>query len=190
MVTLQILIPTIPGREDRLACLLTSLEHQCRFHPGASVHVVPDIPGTQPERIGAKRNRCLGEATADYVAFVDDDDMVSRSYLDAIMPLLESGPDCVGLTMAYYENGEFRNHYRHDLQYRANVGWCGLHRTPHHLCPIRREIAASVPFRDVSWGEDFYWAMEVLPKLHTGEFAGVQPIYNYMFVFGKSGSAL
>jgi glycosyltransferase involved in cell wall biosynthesis len=184
------LIPTIPGREDRLACLLASLEDQCRFFPGASVHVVPDIPNAPRETIGKKRERAIAEATADYVAFIDDDDMVSQNYLGAIMPLLETDPDCVGITVAYYENGQFQNNFRHGLQYRGNVGWRGLYRTPHHLCPIRREIAASVPFRDVSWGEDFHWAMEVLPKLHTGEFAGVQPIYNYMFVFGKSGSAL
>jgi hypothetical protein len=61
----QILIPTMPGREAMLAELLTVLEPQLKKGVG---YLTDAAPGT----IGAKRQRMIEAATADYIAFVDD----------------------------------------------------------------------------------------------------------------------
>lgn len=189
MVTFQILIPTIAGRESLLARLVKNLTHQFESHPGASLVVVPDLPDTK-ETIGEKRSRAVQEATADFVAFVDDDDIPARNYLGTIMPRLQSRPDCCGITVAYYQDGIFQANFEHSLRHRENVGWSGSSRTPHHLCPIRRDIAAAVPFPAKNWGEDYAFAMDILPRLHVEEWCGPAAIYNYMFVSGKPGSVL
>jgi hypothetical protein len=184
MVTFQILVPTIPARAAMLQRLMLALNHQIQNHPGASVHVVHDLPDRK-ETIGEKRARAVAESTADYVAFVDDDDLVSRRYLDVIMPLLDRRPDCCGITVAYYQDGKFQSEFEHSLRHRDNPGWSGRRRTPHHLCPIRRDIATEIPFPAQNWGEDYAFAMAILPSLQVEEWCGDQPIYNYMWVSGK-----
>ena len=189
MVTFQILTPTIPGREFFAARLQKAIGYQLAGHPGASHRVFPDL-SDRKETIGEKRARAIQESTADYVAFVDDDDLISKLYLSRVMPALEKRPDCCGLSVAYYQDGKFQSIFQHSLQHRENTGWQGFARTPHHLCPIRRDIAASIEWPAKSWGEDYAFAMAVLPKLQTEEWLGPDPLYNYMFVSGKPGSVL
>ena len=180
MVKFQILIPTMPGREAMLFALLQRLEPQLKLHPQASYFL---DAGTGS--IGVKRQRMIEKATADYIAFVDDDDMVSEDYLDRIMPRLESKPDCVGITMHVTMDGRDWHPspiFRHSLRFRENFQWHGQDRTPHHLCPLRRSAAHQSRFPDLTWGEDFRFAMGLLEHLKTEEWSGDEPIYFYNYV--------
>ena len=173
----QILIPTMPGREAMLAELLTVLEPQLKKGVG---YLTDAAPGT----IGAKRQRMIQAATADYVAFVDDDDMVSRDYVARILPCLKSKPDCVGITMHVTMDGRDWNPspiFRHSLQFRENFLWHGQDRTPHHLCPLKRAAALQSRFPDIMWGEDYNYAQGLLQHLKTEEWSGDEPLYFYRY---------
>jgi hypothetical protein len=70
MVKFQILIPTMPGREAMLLRLIKLIEPQIARHQAASYFIDPGEGS-----IGVKRQRMIEKATADYIAFVDDDDV-------------------------------------------------------------------------------------------------------------------
>lgn len=171
----EILIPTMPARSAMLQGLLAVLEIQ--MVPGVA-WLTDDGPGS----IGTKRQRMIEAATADYVAFVDDDDMVAPDYIARIMPCLESRPDCVGITMHVTMDGKDWNPlpiFQHSLRFRENTNWHGQERTPHHLCPIRRDLCILRRFSDKRWGEDYDFAMGILPVLQTETWSGDDPIYFY-----------
>ena len=182
-MTFQILIPTMPGREAMLFALLQVLEPQLKKHKAASYFIDAGAGS-----IGAKRQRMIEKATADYIAFVDDDDMVSADYLDRIMPCLASKPDCVGITMHVTMDGRDWDPspiFRHSLRYKENFQWHGQDRTPHHLCPLKRTIAIESRFPDLMWGEDFSFALGLLSRLHIEEWSGDEAIYFYNYVSKK-----
>lgn len=179
----EVLIPTMPGRKDLLSRLMAVLEPQFRKHPKA-IFRTDDGPGS----IGTKRQRMVDSATADYVAFVDDDDMVALDYLDRIMPCLEKGPDVVGITMHVSIDGKNWHPspiFRHSLLFAHNEPWSGTDRTPHHLCPMRRELALRSRFPDLMWAEDYNFALGVLKHLKTEEWSGDAPIYFYEYISKK-----
>ena len=134
---LEILVPTIPSRAAMLEKLRAVLKPQCKRSARITID---DGPGT----VGVKRQRMIEQATGDYVAFVDDDDMVAPDYVARILPCLKSKPDVVGITMHVTMDGhDYRPSpiFRHSLRYRENHHWQGQERTPHHLCPLRRDMA-------------------------------------------------
>lgn len=178
-VLFEVLVPTLPNREFYLSRLMTVLEPQFANHPNAC-YVCDWGEGS----IGPKRQRMMETSKADYVAFVDDDDLVSADYLDRIMPCLASGPDVVGITMHVKMDGRDWHPspiFRHSLRFRENTGWSHNDRTPHHLCPMRRGIAVRSRFPDLMWGEDYNFALGVLPHLHTEEWSGDEPLYFYEY---------
>lgn len=173
----------MPVRAPLLKKLLAALRKQIKRHPAAAL-LVDDGAGS----IGAKRQRMMESATADYICFVDDDDRISSDYLDRIMPCLSSGPDVVGITMNVKMDG--KDYYPspifpHSLRFRDNTGWGNSNRPPHHLCPMRREIALRSRFPDLMWGEDYNFALGVLPHLHTEEWSGDDPLYFYDYYSRK-----
>ena len=178
-VLFEVLVPTMPGREALLSRLMTVLEPQFTHFPDAC-YVCDWGEGT----IGAKRQRMMETSLADYVAFVDDDDMVSEDYLARIMPLLRKGPDVVGISMHVTIDGREWHPwpiFRHSMQFKENFQWHGNDRTPHHLCPMRRTLAVESRFPDLMWGEDYNFALGVLPHLKTEEWSGEKPIYFYEY---------
>jgi glycosyltransferase involved in cell wall biosynthesis len=175
---LEILIPTMPGRAAMLQKLLAVLQPQLKRGVRISTD---DGPGS----IGAKRQRMIEAATGDYIAFVDDDDMVAPDYIARILPCLKTKPDCVGITMHVTMDGRDWHPspiFRHSLRFRENHHWQGQDRTPHHLCPLRRDMALKSRFPDMMWGEDYNYALGLLPHLQTEEWSGDEPIYFYHYV--------
>jgi glycosyltransferase involved in cell wall biosynthesis len=180
---LQILIPTMPGRQILLARLFDRLLPQLRGR-----HDVGYFTDDHKGSIGAKRQRMMETATADYVAFVDDDDLISADYIDRVMRALATSPDCVGITMHVTMDGRDWHPspiFRHSLRFAENWQWRGQDRTPHHLCPLRRELAVRCRFPDLMWGEDYNFAQNLLQHLKTEEWSGDEPIYFYNYVSKK-----
>lgn len=177
MVTLDILIPTTPARKQQLARLLSVLAPQVEAEPQARI-----VIDAGPDRIGPKRQRMIEEARAEYVVFVDDDDLVATNYVSSIMSALQGQPDCVAISMYLKRDGvpyAPNPVFHHSLKYRKNTAWSGNNRTPHHLCPMRREIALKSRFGDKEYGEDYNFALGVLRYLKTEAVASEHPIYLY-----------
>ncbi len=176
--TLQILIPTMPGREALFAALCAELRRQ---EPGVDI-----LSDASPAiTIGRKRGALIAAATADYTAMIDDDDWPAADYLARIRAGIATGPDVCGITLHYLTDGRDFGLYRHSLAYRENWRWTGQDRTPHHLCPVRREIAQRVRWKDVSWGEDYHFALDLLDHLRTEVWTGDAPLYFYRHTTAK-----
>ena len=135
----------------------------------------------EPMPIGTKRNNLVSAARGEYICFVDDDDTVTPDYVSSILAALESKPDCVGLEGVISWADGTSQIFKHSLQFAGwYTGMDGVYyRTPNHLNPVKREIAASIGFSpSLSIGEDFDYAQRLRPKLRTEEYVD-HPIYNY-----------
>lgn len=86
-LTVAVVVPTIPGREELLERALLSARTQRRK---------PDqiVVERDSERTGAwaARNRALARVTTDVVAWLDDDDTLRPNHLMACMRVLEQSP--------------------------------------------------------------------------------------------------
>jgi glycosyltransferase involved in cell wall biosynthesis len=178
MSTLQILIPTIPSRAESFDALVAELKRQ-----DPAVDIISDDSTTIT--IGAKRGALIAAATADYVAMIDDDDWPAPDYLERIRAAILPGPDVCGMVIHYTTDNRKPQLYQHSLRFRENWKWTGTDRTPHHLCPVRTVIAQRIPWRDVSWGEDYQDALALLDHLTTEEWTGDAPLYFYRHMTGK-----
>lgn len=86
-LTVAVVVPTIPGREDMLQRALTSVHAQRRK---------PDqvVIERDSERTGAwaTRNRALERVETDVIAWLDDDDTLKPNHLIANMRVMEQSP--------------------------------------------------------------------------------------------------
>lgn len=156
---LSILIPTVPERADFLRKLRISIDIQARTE---NVEVLYD-DRPRPVPIGTKRNSLLERATGDYVAFVDDDDAVSTTYVRKVLMALKSKPDCVGINGFITFDGKNGKRFIHTVQCKEWHERGGVYyRCPNHLNPIRRDLALKAKFPgDSSFGEDKEFSMRV-----------------------------
>lgn len=179
-VKLSILICSLESRSASLFTLLETL----RLQRTPDVDLITDIDNGEAS-IGAKRNRLLNRATADYVCFIDDDDKIPADYVSQILAALETSPDCVGFNLAYYVDGKPKGTAIHSLRYERYAqhktpDGMLYERTPNHLNPIRREIALQAGFTEKNHGEDTDFAVKVRPLLKTEVFID-QVMYHYFF---------
>lgn len=182
---LSILICTIPKRKDLLDRLFTELRSQI-LQSGKEVEVLIDgKTGT----IGAKRQRLLENAQGEYVAFIDDDDMVSSDYLSSILFALESKPDVVGFMGWITTNGRNKTNFKISKDCGYTKTGKGYERFNNHLSPVKREIALQIGYKDISFGEDYDYALRLTNSglIKTERFIA-KALYYYQYVTQKSYS--
>jgi glycosyltransferase involved in cell wall biosynthesis len=179
---LSILICSLSSRADKLQRLMTVLEPQLNEHTEL---LIKTDNGEIP--IGKKRNILLDESTGDYVAFVDDDDLVSDDYVRKILDAIQTNPDCCGMQGVITFQGRNPRMFIHSLKYKEwfeknNV----YYRCPNHLNPVKRSIALQVKFPETNFGEDRDFSTRLYPLLKEERFiSGV--IYHYLYE--KAGPA-
>ena len=139
--------------------------------------------------IGEKRTKLLNISKGQYVAFIDDDDEISRDYVSKIITATETNPDCCSLMGVYTINGHEPVLFEHSIKYKQ---WKTNHpnnpiryeRSPNHLNAIKREIAVKYDFIPVNNGEDRDWSVRIMPELKTESYVdGV--IYHYKYRSNK-----
>lgn len=180
---LSLLICTIPKRKDLLDRLYAELRSQILIC-GKLVEILIDgNPGT----IGGKRQKLLEQAQGEYVAFVDDDDMVSSDYLSSILNALESKPDVVGFMGWITTNGKNKTNFKisKDCGYKTTAR--GYERFNNHLSPIKREIALQIGYKDISFQEDYDYAVRLTNSglIKTERFIA-KALYYYQYISSKS----
>ena len=185
---LSILICTLEERKTKLSNLLSILKPQL----SDDVEVLTESDNREITT-GEKRNKLLDRSQGEYVAFIDDDDLVSNNYIELIIDAInKSNPDVIGIHLLMTTDGEKECRTYHSLKYDHwweeadpdRVGRKRYFRNPNHLNPIKREIAMKVKFPLKNRHEDRAFSMEILPYLKTEENIE-QAIYYYLFKSGK-----
>jgi glycosyltransferase involved in cell wall biosynthesis len=151
--TWDLLVCSIPHRDEMLRGLLAELDRQHQPGVGVIIHRDnTDLP------YGDKCQLLLDASTADYVNFLDDDDWIEPDYINVIREALDQQPDYVGFNVDFTEDGVKQVPVYHTLQHS---GWVNnpeaLYRDINHFNPIRRDLAVQGRWEG-GCGADRNWA--------------------------------
>lgn len=182
MIKLAILIPTVIGREAKLASLMSAIEPQLTNE--VQVYTLCD---NKEMTIGDKRTALYKASDGLFSVQIDDDDMIPEYYVDEVLKRINlfADVDCIG----YIEHckwgdsretfSDFSLRYSEWKDQKDNKEFAHV-RTPFHKTPIRTEIAKQVPFEPIRWGEDHNWSIAINPLLKTEVYIPkVMYIYQY-----------
>jgi hypothetical protein len=155
----NILILTMPSRLAYLMRLKSVLDPQ--LCPSVEVTIRTSDPKMTR---GANRVELMKQSEAEYINFLDDDDLVPEDFVESILPLLD-GVDYIGFQVQLYYGGPEQNVKElptfHSLRYPQ---WSstneGHYRDLSHLNPIKRELAlqAADAMARGNGNEDVMWA--------------------------------
>ncbi len=180
MASLSILICRLPTREETWRQLREVLVPQV---DRPEVEVLTD---NNAGSIGAKRQRLLERAEHEYVAFIDDDDLVPDDYVERILSALEGGEDCCSLRGIITTDDRDPRPFIHSLEFKVWEEHGGVYyRPPNHLNAVKRALALQVGFPDQSHGEDRAYSEALRPLLQTEADPGADPLYYYRYVSEK-----
>jgi len=165
---LSVLVATLSSRHDYLARLLDVLLPQAEKAGGQVEIVALHNDGNWPLR--QIRQALLDDARGRWLAFADDDDLVSDDYVPAVLTALADDPDYVAFRHAFYINGQ-----RDPREVRTGIDLGGWHsdtpdyyiRDVTHVNPARTTLARQAGFRQhVDGWEDrgYDWALRPLLK--------------------------
>ena len=179
---LSLLICSVNSRKEFLDRLLEVLNKQLQ---GQEILVNLD---NGEKSIGRKRNELLQQATGKYIAFIDDDDLVSEDYISLILDAVKDSCDVVGMHLIHTYDGQPFGKTYHSLKYDhwydepnpSEPGTKFYYRNPNHLNPVKREYALKVKFPEISNGEDRAYSKALLPFLKSEVYID-KPIYYYLY---------
>jgi glycosyltransferase involved in cell wall biosynthesis len=185
MKRLSLLICSLEARHQDLRRLKHCLQPQM----SDAVELLINLDAGQ-RTIGQKRNELLQRASGDYIAYIDDDDLVADDYVEKVLAALASEPDCCGIEGIITFNGKNPRRFIHSLLYREWFEQDGVYyRNPNHLSPVKRELALKIGFPEKSFQEDRDYSAQLLPLLHREVYID-GPIYYYLSVKRKKSRLL
>lgn len=168
---LSILIPTIIGREEECARLVEKI--MANTHSSVEVTIEKD---NKEITIGEKREKLYKQSNGLFSWQVDDDDDISDDAIELILKAIKENPDvdCVTFEERCQMNGQLYC-ANHSLKYddwegdgsRLLSDGFHFHRTPFYKNVVKTNIAQSVPFEYIRFGEDHAWSRALKPHLKT-----------------------
>jgi hypothetical protein len=164
---LSILTPTIPGREEQVAHLVTKIDNLIRERGEESVeHLV--LLDNRTRSIGAKRQALVDIARGKYIAFCDDDDGISLDYITKILDAAKSNADVITFRQRVIHNGlESEVHFGINNKDEPFVPGKILLRAPWHVCAWRRDRVQGCLFTEANYSEDLAWCMQARKRART-----------------------
>ena len=162
---LSILICSLENRKKSSQKLMAVLKEQATNE----IEILVQIDKGQITT-GEKRNQLLEAASGQYIAFIDDDDMVPDDYVSKILKAIKESPDCCGIK-GQMTNRKGKFIFVHSIQFKSWFTKNNIYyRCPNHLSPVKRELAIATGFLGIRTGEDKDYSERLLPKLQTEEF--------------------
>ena len=160
----SVLIPTIPGREEKLRTLIASIQEKVgRICPELRLEICIAFDNRETS-IGMKRQQLLAQANGRYLSFIDDDDQITDAYIEDLKACFDGGFHVMRLRGQMSENFTFT----HSIDIKLNDMMASqddppiFQRPPNHLNPILTDVAKYIPFKDAVLGEDVDWSLSLL----------------------------
>jgi glycosyltransferase involved in cell wall biosynthesis len=192
-IKLSILILSIPERIESMKAAVNHLQEQANSTGQPKSVEILVMLDNRSKSISEKRNNLLQMARGKYIAFLDDDDAVSKDYMSKILTAIdENDTDCITFNQWCNIDGEpmdveFGMGNPHGQLWRDEDGFLGnIKRPPYHMCVWRREIAQSEKFNPMigengqSYAEDIDWLMRLYPKVQT-EYHIQDALHGYIY---------
>lgn len=181
---LAILIPHLTERKKSLSRLLAEYYKQRALLVNPEDVTVLVHEDQRQLTTGTKRNQLIQDAievNAQYIAFVDDDDMIGENYLKLNLEGINQGFDTNSLWGMIYWNGKPGKPFHHSIKYdRWFEDKKYYYRCNNHLNCIKLELIKDIKFPDKSWGEDGVWAYAVRDaKVLKTEYQINEVTYHY-----------
>lgn len=174
-IKLSILIPSVPSRIAKLSELLVHLNKQIKDEVELIIYT-----DNKKISLGEKRNKMFALSHWQYIVQVDDDDGIAPNYVEKLLEKIKEWRDCICFDVECYINGRgpTKAVYGKDLENR-DVG--DFHfRKPNHLMCYRRDILSRAKWRDLTYGEDFFFSNDITPFIKTeSRIDEFLYIYNY-----------
>lgn len=201
--TLTVCVSSMHTRTLQLAECLAALRPHRSY--ADRIEIIVDISGTNIE-LGRKRNALNAQAHGDYIAHVDDDDIISPRYYFSILRAIDEWYDeSAGLRRSLLdavlirgrrtEQGAPTNIVEFDYRLGGTEGeWISsdkgvptIWRSPGHVCAIRSAWCKLVQYPDSTGGEDLEWSAKLAPYLKTAARAGKpdEILYEYRWRSSK-----
>jgi hypothetical protein len=180
---LSILILSLPNRLGKIELLLNELNKQVS---GKSVQILY-LGDNKSMSVGVKRNLLIGISAGRYITFIDDDDMISPTYIDDILTEVEKSPEVISFGVQKYKNGILEKEQRFSPKYpipyldpsKKHYNMC-----PNHLSVWKRDVLEE-DFPDKSLGEDHIWAQSMIP--HYNHWVNIDKLlYHYYYSSSES----
>lgn len=165
MIKLSILTPSTPKRLDnKLLILKKTLEPQLTDEVEWLI-----FTDNYKRSIGDKRNALLSIAQGEYIAFVDDDDMVPVEYVHmAIGSINRKSVDVITFKQLISLNEHSYNvTFRAGYPINDELTIANPMRPPWHVCFWRRELVKDIQFAPTNYGEDWHWVEQANQRIKT-----------------------
>lgn len=182
---LSILITHVPDRAGYLNRLLACLPHENSPYFHRFEILIDDRD--KPVTIGEKRNALLQRAQGKYLAFIDDDDLITEHYFPQVFEGIRYGVDNCSLKGTITDDGKNPRTFEHSIKYDRyqtvqRNGRDYYERFPNHLNAIRTDIAKRFSFPEKNFSEDTEWATELHRSgLLRTEYEVTETIYLYLY---------
>lgn len=171
---INILIPTIPEREDKLNRLLDELKKQIGDNEFINIIVDNSKPHSQGGlTIGGKRQALLDKCPENgYSMFIDDDDWIAPNYIQEILKASLNDSDIItfkSLVQMHNWWGICEMRLGNPTQGGTPNGI--FKRPPFHMCAIKTSKSKSCSFPTKGklsmYGEDWEYMKQILPHCKT-----------------------
>jgi glycosyltransferase involved in cell wall biosynthesis len=183
---LSILTPAIPERLPKLQRLALLLEPQLRQFPH-SVEWLSFVDPRGCRTIGEKRDDLVQLARGQFVAFVDDDDLVQPTYVASLVQALSVVvADNEPVDVITFRQEAIIERHRSEVRFNLRAGNEAFNpggvtqRAAWHVCAWRSSLAKRFHFEASNYGEDWSWArhlnLDARGEIHIPEI-----LHTYIF---------
>ena len=160
----SVLIPATPKRiTTHLIPLFNKLSEQVESLLNPKDVEILTFLDNKRRSIGYKRDALVQIARGRYLAFVDDDDQVSKYYIKEIVEVIDNHDvDVITFNQWCSFNNQPKLPVYFKLGHPVNEpvpGPYGATRPPWHICAWRTQLVQQFRFPDSMYGEDWHWCL-------------------------------